>query len=153
MAIARARILSPSVLVADEFISMLDATFKAQIIGLLKELQAKMGMSMLFISHDLSTVKSLTDSVVVMYRGRILEEAPTWWYRLHTPGESGPVRQSALSYLEPLGTRTRGVAILDIITDMVERSGLRVGDRLPPEISLAATLSVGRSTIREVLNR
>jgi oligopeptide/dipeptide ABC transporter ATP-binding protein len=43
----------------------------------LKELQAEMGLSILFISHDLSTVKSLTDSVVVMYRGRIVEEAPT----------------------------------------------------------------------------
>ncbi|WDQ99160.1 ABC transporter ATP-binding protein [Devosia sp. J2-20] len=77
VAIARALILGPTVLVADEPTSALDVTVKAQIIGLLKELQAEMGLSMLFISHDLSTVKSLTDSVVVMYRGRIVEEAPT----------------------------------------------------------------------------
>ncbi|WP_316355493.1 ABC transporter ATP-binding protein [Devosia sp.] len=77
VAIARALILGPSVLVADEPTSALDVTVKAQIIGLLKELQAEMGLSILFISHDLSTVKSLTDSVVVMYRGRIVEEAPT----------------------------------------------------------------------------
>ena len=61
--------------------------------------------------------------------------------------------QSALSYLEPLETRTRGVAVLDALADMVERSGLKIGDRLPPEVSLAATLGVGRSTIREALNR
>jgi DNA-binding FadR family transcriptional regulator len=61
--------------------------------------------------------------------------------------------QPALSYLEPLETRTRGVAVLDALADMVERSGLRIGDRLPPEVSLAATLGVGRSTIREALNR
>jgi ABC-type glutathione transport system ATPase component len=77
VAIARALILEPSVLVADEPTSALDVTVKAQIIGLLKELQAQMGLSILFISHDLSTVKSLTDSVVVMYRGRIVEQAPT----------------------------------------------------------------------------
>ncbi|MHA6690016.1 ABC transporter ATP-binding protein [Devosia sp. A449] len=77
VAIARALILGPTVLVADEPTSALDVTVKAQIIGLLKELQAEMGLSMLFISHDLSTVKSLTDSVVVMYRGRVVEEAPT----------------------------------------------------------------------------
>jgi GntR family transcriptional repressor for pyruvate dehydrogenase complex len=61
--------------------------------------------------------------------------------------------QSALNYLEPLETRTRGVAVLDALAEMVERSGLTIGDRLPPEVSLAATLGVGRSTIREALNR
>ena len=61
--------------------------------------------------------------------------------------------EPALSYLEPLETRTRGVAVLDALAGMVERSGLKIGDRLPPETSLAATLGVGRSTIREALNR
>ena len=59
----------------------------------------------------------------------------------------------ALNYLEPLETRTRGVAVLDALADMIERAGLKIGDRLPPEVSLAATLGVGRSTIREALNR
>lgn len=62
-------------------------------------------------------------------------------------------RNGALSYLEPLEKRTRGVAVLDALADMIERAGLQVGDRLPPEIALAATLGVGRSTIREALNR
>ncbi len=77
VAIARALILEPKILVADEPTSALDVTVKAQIIGLIKQLQAEMGLSVLFISHDLSTVRSLTDSVVVMYRGRVVEEAPT----------------------------------------------------------------------------
>jgi oligopeptide/dipeptide ABC transporter ATP-binding protein len=77
VAIARALILGPSVLVADEPTSALDVTVKGQIIALLKELQKDMGLSMLFISHDLGTVRSLTDSVVVMYRGRVVEQAPT----------------------------------------------------------------------------
>ena len=77
VAIARALILKPSVLVADEPTSALDVTVKAQIIGLLKKLQEDMGLSILFISHDLSVVRSLTDTVVVMYRGRVVEQAPT----------------------------------------------------------------------------
>lgn len=62
-------------------------------------------------------------------------------------------QNGALSYLEPLETRTRGVAILDALAQMIERAGLGIGDRLPPEVSLALTLGVGRSTIREALNR
>ena len=61
--------------------------------------------------------------------------------------------QTALRYLEPLETGTRGVAVLDALADMIERAGLTVGDRLPPEVALAAQLGVGRSTIREALNR
>jgi DNA-binding FadR family transcriptional regulator len=62
-------------------------------------------------------------------------------------------RDVALSYLEPLENRTRNVAVLDALAEMVERAGLKIGDRLPPEVSLAASLGVGRSTIREALNR
>ena len=58
-----------------------------------------------------------------------------------------------LSYLEPLDTPTRGVAVIDALADMIGRAGLNVGDRLPPEVAMAATLGVGRSTIREALNR
>jgi DNA-binding FadR family transcriptional regulator len=59
----------------------------------------------------------------------------------------------ALDYLERIDTKTRGMAVLDALAEMIERAGLEVGDRLPPEITLAEHLGVGRSTIREALNR
>ncbi len=54
---------------------------------------------------------------------------------------------------EPLPSRSRGELILEALADMIEQSGLKVGDRLPPEVSLATKLGVGRSTVREALNR
>ncbi len=61
--------------------------------------------------------------------------------------------RGALHYLEPIDTPTRGVQVLEAMAEMIERAGLGVGDRLPPEVAIASALGVGRSTIREALNR
>ncbi|MBV8412208.1 MAG: ABC transporter ATP-binding protein, partial [Alphaproteobacteria bacterium] len=73
--IAMAIACSPSVLIADEPTTALDVTVQAQVLALLKRLQAESGMAMIFITHDLGVVAEIADRVVVMYAGRKVEEA------------------------------------------------------------------------------
>ncbi len=74
VALARALVLEPKLLVADEAVSMLDPSEQAKMLQLLKHLQVERGMSMIFISHDLSVVLRVADRVIVLDRGRIVEE-------------------------------------------------------------------------------
>lgn len=75
--LARALVVNPKIVIADEPVSALDVSIQSQVINLLQELQDEMKLTYLFIAHDISVVRHISDRIGVMYLGRIVEEAPT----------------------------------------------------------------------------
>jgi len=77
VAIARALILKPSLVVADEPVSMLDASVRVEILTLMRELQEKRNISFIYITHDLSTTRYFSEQIFIMYAGHLIERGPT----------------------------------------------------------------------------
>ncbi len=107
--IARALATGPDFLVADEAVSALDVSVQAQILALFADLRSRLGIGLLFISHDLTVVRSLCDRVVVLYLGRVMEEGPASRVLKHP---MHPYPQALLSASPSLDPSLRRVRIL-----------------------------------------
>jgi peptide/nickel transport system ATP-binding protein len=133
LGLARALILNPKLLVADEPVSALDVSIQAQILNLMQDLQRDLGLTYLFISHDLSVVRYMSDTIGVMYLGKLVEVGPAddVYYRPVHPYTKGLI--DAIPSADPRverATRQKGVAG-ELPSNINPPSGCRFRTRCP----------------------
>ncbi|MFJ8743649.1 oligopeptide/dipeptide ABC transporter ATP-binding protein [Embleya sp. NPDC127516] len=117
VAIARALVLEPEVIVADEPTSALDVSVRAQILNLLRDLKDRLGLGLVFISHDIQTVRYLADRIAVMYLGHVVEEGPA----KHVAGAPRhPYTVALFSATPSLLTETRRVPLTGPLPSAVD---------------------------------
>jgi peptide/nickel transport system ATP-binding protein len=147
--IARALAVKPAFLVCDEAIAALDVSIQAQVINLFMDLRESLGLTYLFISHDLGVVQHIADRVVIMYLGRIVESAPTEDL-FHRPNH--PYAQALLAEIPKLSTTKRVFHPVkgEIPSPLKPPTGCHFHPRCP---QATARCAVEAPTLREIAPR
>ena len=147
--IARALAVEPEFIVADEPVSALDVSVQAQVINLIQDLRLKHGLSMLFVTHDLSVVEFLCDEVVVMYLGRIMERGPSAAVYARPRHPYTRALLSAVPQANPRAKRDRVMLQGDIPSPLNPPSGCVFRTRCPSATDACATTVPVARTVGE----
>jgi peptide/nickel transport system ATP-binding protein len=136
VSIARALITEPEIILADEPVSMLDVSTQASVLNLLSDLTDELGVSMIYISHDLSTVSYVCDLIKVMYIGRVVESAPTQTLLSNPKHPYTKELVAAVPIPDPHEDRNRTSIDGAVAENIGIASGCRFRDRCPQRMEI-----------------
>ncbi|MGF7007049.1 ABC transporter ATP-binding protein [Aminobacter sp. BE322] len=145
--IARALAVEPELIIADEPVSALDVSVQAQVLNLIQELQRELGLTMIFISHDLTVVEYLCDEIVVLYLGRVMEHGPA---RSVYANPRHPYTRALLATApvpDPTVRRERVILQGDIPSPLNPPSGCVFRTRCPHAVAACAETVPARETV------
>ncbi|WP_414475289.1 ABC transporter ATP-binding protein [Microvirga sp. M2] len=145
--IARALAVEPELIIADEPVSALDVSVQAQVLNLMQELQQQLGLTMVFISHDLSVVEYLCDDIVVLYLGRIMEMGPAREVYSNPRHPYTQVLLSAAPIADPRAKRERIILQGDIPSPLNPPSGCVFRTRCPYAVQACAEIVPAREEV------
>lgn len=146
--LARALILDPKIVVCDEPVSALDVSIQSQIINLLKELQRKRGLTYLFVAHDMSVIRYISDRVGVMYLGHLVEEGDTDEVFDHPQHPYTRTLMSAVPSIDPRDNRQRILLEGDLPSPIDPPSGCVFHTRCPWATEACKTASCELREVR-----
>lgn len=147
--VARALILDPKIVVCDEPVSALDVSIQSQIINLLKELQRKRGLTYLFVAHDMSVIRYISDRVGVMYLGHLVEEGDTDEVFDHPQHPYTRTLMSAVPSIDPRDNRQRILLEGDLPSPIDPPSGCVFHTRCPWATEACKTASCELREVRK----